>query len=108
MATNLSRKSKRHLIHGASAGLPRLRPVLLGGKRPRPGHERDSTTSSDRDAAGEPAKTVAGLIRAVIVAINARGMCATAAARVAALPSGDMDHIASLCRCADCLRLRAN
>lgn len=115
MATNLSRKSKRSgrdgagaqgerskVRHGsygppggASGRLPPLRPVLPGARRPR------------LDAAGEPA-TIGGLILAVIAAVNARGMCATAAAKIAALPSGDMDDIASLCRCSDCLRLRAN
>ena len=80
---------------GASGRLPPLRPVLPGARRPR------------LDAAGEPA-TIGGLILAVIAAVNARGMCATAAAKIAALPSGDMDDIASLCRCSDCLRLRAN
>lgn len=79
----------------SGARLPALRPVVPGRSR-------------RRSSAGEPAPTIEGLLRAVIVAVNARGLCATEAAKIALLPSGDRDDIAALCRCARCLKLRAN
>lgn len=53
-------------------------------------------------------QTVAGLIQTVITAVNARGMCATQAARVAELPAADIHQIESLCACPACLLVRAN
>lgn len=78
------------------SALPRLRPALLQAGRPDPA-----------DPEMTP-RTVAGLLRAVIVAVNARGLCATHAARVAELPVPEVEEIESLCQCAACLRKLVN
>lgn len=49
-----------------------------------------------------------GLLAAVVAAVNARGMCAAEAARIARLPDGDEREVAASCRCAECARLRLN
>jgi hypothetical protein len=61
-----------------------------------------------RKARQQVPQTIAGLIQTVITAVNARGMCATQAARVAELPAADIHHIESLCACPECLLLRAS
>jgi len=53
-------------------------------------------------------RTVAALMQTVITAVNARGMCAATAARVAELPAAEVDGIAALCRCPGCLRQQAH
>jgi hypothetical protein len=44
----------------------------------------------------------------VIAAVNARGMCAAQAARVAELPAREVDGIEALCLCSGCVRARAH
>ncbi len=53
-------------------------------------------------------RSVPALLRTVIVAVNARGICATHAARLAELPVSEVDHIESLCQCPACCRQRAH
>ena len=79
--------------------LPALQPVL-----PQRGPARPTVEEKDTPVP----RTVRGLLRTVIAAVNARGMCATQAARIAELPADEVEDIESLCRCRDCALLRAH
>jgi hypothetical protein len=84
--------------------LPALRPVIeVPGPRPRtvPSRKRKSALP------GAP-RSLPALMRTVIAAVNARGICAAHAARLAELPVAEVDGIESLCQCAACLRQRAH
>lgn len=71
------------------AGLPTMRPALVRKKAP-----------------GK--RTLRALVMTVVAAVNARGMCAAEAARVAKLPSDDLADIEGLCACAGCRELRTH
>ncbi|MCS6912187.1 MAG: hypothetical protein RMK29_05900 [Myxococcales bacterium] len=75
-------------LRSACFGGP-LRPVLRG--QPLPSTPR----------------TLAAMVQTVIAAVNARGLCAASAARLAELPAEEVAGIAALCRCPACWALRA-
>lgn len=78
-----------------SAG-PMLRPVAPAPLPARPSRERGPRT-----------RTVASLLRSVVLAVNARGLCAAHAARLAELPVAEVVDIEQMCQCQGCLRQQA-
>ncbi len=97
---SLRRSVRRPLLsrEGLPAGaarLPQLRP-----QPPRPVPVPVPVESPDEETTAP--HTLSGLIRSVIAAVNARGLCATEAARIAALPPSELRDIESQCGCASC------
>lgn len=112
MATNTAsgrfqRRSQR--LQRAGGGAPPLRldagPAgeSLPGLRPLP-----PAPLVRRQQPGLERRSIASLLRSVVLAVNARGLCAAHAARVAELPADEVQGIQQLCRCADCLRQSAH
>ncbi len=85
-------------IPDGAPGLPELRPATL---RPRPLPELEEEMDEE-----DMPQTVVGLMNTVIKAVNARGMCAAHAARLAELPAADVEGIEAMCRCEGCVKGR--